>query len=260
MELYLSTRCVSALLVSRLRCRSHLTAPGALHRSGAGAGADREAILGSVVAGQLLRESDTVCFKRGIKPVRRVERTSSMPSKQREEPHIKMLTSPYKEALLSYPNSNMLEAPNGNLEVVGNDVYKGLSDNSQTITQPLDDAHNHLIFVGKFPSQTPSCGSSMEDDKETNSSLRPFDSALKMDIQHHEKREMTKHSNNDKNSGNRNLRSIHDSSIPTEIGKEALDVGKRLGISIVGDENPIIRRIIRSLRKKIENKEQVCYS
>ncbi|KAJ8445836.1 hypothetical protein Cgig2_027917 [Carnegiea gigantea] len=58
------------------------------------------------------------------------------------------LASPYKQALLSYPNSNKLEAPNGNLEVVGNDVHEGLSDNSKTITQPLDGAHNRSIFVG----------------------------------------------------------------------------------------------------------------
>ena len=136
------------------------------------------------------------------------------------------LASPYKQALLRNLNSNKLEAPNGNLEVVGNDVHEGLSNNSKTITQPLDDAHNRPIFVGKFPSQAPSCGSSMEDDEEINSSLRPFDSTLEMDIQLHEKREMTKRFNKGKNSGNRNSRSMHDSLAPTEIAKEALDVGK----------------------------------
>ncbi|KAJ8448885.1 hypothetical protein Cgig2_030741 [Carnegiea gigantea] len=196
------------------------------------------------------------------------KRTSSRPSKQREERQKKMgwkwipkkkltsipnkapkalkdnqqLVSPYKQALLSYPNSNMLETPN---------------DNSKIITQPLNDADSRPIFVGKFPSRAPSCRSSMEDDEEINSPLRPFDSALEIDIQLHEKREMTKRSNKGKNSGNMNSRSIHDSPTPIEIVKEALDVGKRLGISIVGDENPIIRRITRSLRKKIENKEQV---
>ncbi|KAJ8432568.1 hypothetical protein Cgig2_026616 [Carnegiea gigantea] len=75
------------------------------------------------------------------------KRTPSRPSKQREEPQKKM------QALLSYPNSNKLEAPNGNLEVAGNDVHEGLSDNSETITQPLNGAHNRSIFVGKFPSQ-----------------------------------------------------------------------------------------------------------
>ncbi|KAJ8440469.1 hypothetical protein Cgig2_013628 [Carnegiea gigantea] len=114
-------------------------------------------------------------------------------------------------------------------ESKGNDVHEGLLDNSKTITQPLDDAHNRPIFVGKFPSQAPSCGSSIEDDEEINSSLRLIDSALEMDIQLHEKREMTKHSNKGKNSGNRNSRSIHDSPTPPEIAKEALDVGKKLG-------------------------------
>ncbi|KAJ8442359.1 hypothetical protein Cgig2_018615 [Carnegiea gigantea] len=155
----------------------------------------------------------------------KLERTSSRPGKQREEPQKKIdnqqFASPYKQTLLSYPNSNMLEAPNG----CENDVHEGLSDNSKTITQALDDAHNHPIFVGKFPSQAPSCGSSMEDDEEINSSLRLFDSTLEMDIQLHEKREMTKRCNKGKNSGNRNSRSMHNSPAPTEIAKKALDVG-----------------------------------
>ncbi|KAJ8430678.1 hypothetical protein Cgig2_033834 [Carnegiea gigantea] len=155
------------------------------------------------------------------------KRSSLRPSKQREEPQKKMvwkwipkknltsisneapkalednqqLASPYKQALLSYLNSNKLEAPNGNLEAVGNDVHEGLSDNSKTITQPLDDAHNRPIFVRKFPSQAPR--SSMEDNEDINIPLR--------DIQLHEKREMTKCSNKGKKSGNRNSRSIHNS-------------------------------------------------
>ena len=48
----------------------------------------------------------------------------------------------YKQTILSYPNSNKLEAPNGNLEVAGNDVHEGLSDNSKTITQSLYGAYN----------------------------------------------------------------------------------------------------------------------
>jgi len=157
---------------------------------------------------------------------------------------------------LSYPNSDKLEAPNGNREVMGNDVHEGLLDNTKTITQLLDDAHNRPIFVGKFPSQAPRCGSSMKDDEEINSSLCPVDSVLKMDIQLHEKREIAKDSNKGKNRGNINSRSIHDSPTPTEILKEALDVGKRLGISIVENEAPAIRSRTRRLRKKIENRKQ----
>ncbi|KAJ8443789.1 hypothetical protein Cgig2_017270 [Carnegiea gigantea] len=165
------------------------------------------------------------------------KRTSSRPSKQREEPQKKMkltsipneapnalednqqMASPYKLALLSYPNSNKLEAPNGNLEIVGNDVHRGFSDNCKIITQPLDAAHKCPIFVGNFPSQAPSCRYSMEDDEEINSSLRTFDSALETDIQLHEKRKLAKHFNKGKNSGNRISRSIHGSSTPTEIAK-----------------------------------------
>ena len=59
-----------------------------------------------------------------------------------------------------------------------------------------DDAHNRPIFVRKFHPQVPSCGSSMEDDEEVNStSLHPFDRTLKMVIQLHEKKEMAKYSN-----------------------------------------------------------------
>ena len=47
------------------------------------------------------------------------------------------LASPYKKALLRNLNINKLEAPNGNLAVVGNDVHQGLLDNSKTINQPL---------------------------------------------------------------------------------------------------------------------------
>ena len=167
------------------------------------------------------------------------------------------MASPYKLVLLSYLNSNKLEAPNGNLEVVGNDVHEGLLDNSKTITQPLDDPHNCPIFIGKFPSQAPSCGSSMEDDEEINSSLRPFDSTLEIDIQLHEKREISKYSTKGKKCGNRNSRPIQKSPTPTEIAKEALEIGKILGILVVRNETPTIRRITRSLQKKIENNEQV---
>jgi len=104
------------------------------------------------------------------------KRPASMPRKQREEPQKKMvwkwilksnltsipnetptalennqqLASPYKQALLRNLNSSKLEAPNGDLEVVGNDVHEGLSDNNKAITQSLHDAHNRPIFFGKF--------------------------------------------------------------------------------------------------------------
>jgi len=61
-------------------------------------------------------------------------------------------------------------------------VFEGLSNNSKTITQPLDGAHNRPISVEKFSFQAPSYGSSMEDDEEVNSSLHPFDNVLEMDI------------------------------------------------------------------------------
>ena len=44
------------------------------------------------------------------------------------------MASPYKQAPLSYLNSNKLEAPNGDREFVGNDVNEGFLDNNKTIT------------------------------------------------------------------------------------------------------------------------------
>ncbi|KAJ8431926.1 hypothetical protein Cgig2_016359 [Carnegiea gigantea] len=92
------------------------------------------------------------------------------------------LGSPYKQALLSNSNGNELEGQKNADEVVDKDACEGLSDNSKTITQPLDNAQCRLIYVGKFTSQVPSCGSSMDDDDEIASSLRPFDGPLEMEF------------------------------------------------------------------------------
>ncbi|KAJ8446435.1 hypothetical protein Cgig2_019328 [Carnegiea gigantea] len=149
--------------------RLRLTTPGTLHWLVADADTDRIVSLGSVLADQRLWELGT--------------KLTSIPNEAPKAlENNQQLASPCKQALLNYSNSNKSEAPNGNLEVAGNDVHEGLSDNSKIITQPLDGAHNRPIFVKKFPSQAPSCGSSMEDDEEINSSLRPFDNALEMDI------------------------------------------------------------------------------
>ena len=98
----------------------------------------------------------------------------------------------------------------------------------------------------------------MEDDEVVNStSLCPFDRTLEMDIQLHEKREISKYSTKGKKCGNRNSRPIQKSPTPTEIAKEALEIGKILDILVVRNETPTIRRITRSLQNKIENNEQV---
>ncbi|KAJ8449199.1 hypothetical protein Cgig2_027201 [Carnegiea gigantea] len=166
-----------------------------------------EALNGKIVNGHKL---EVACPKFHKRP-------ASKPRKQREEPQKKMLASPHKQALLRNLNGNKLAAPNGNLEVVGNDAHEGLSDN--------------------IPFSSANCGSFMEDDEDVNStSLRPFDRTLEMDIQLHEKREKAKYSNKGKKSGNRNSRPIHNSPAPTKIAKEALEIGKRLGISVVGYE------------------------
>ena len=71
-------------------------------------------------------------------------------------------------------------------------MYVEVSDNSKTITQPLDNNHSLLIYVGKFTSQVSSCGSSMEDDEGMDSSLRLFYGPLKIEFQLHEKSERCK--------------------------------------------------------------------
>ncbi|KAJ8440234.1 hypothetical protein Cgig2_023999 [Carnegiea gigantea] len=80
-------------------------------------------------------------------------------------------SSPYKQALLCCPNDNNLEAWRSANEAVEEDVHKGLSDNSKTITQPLNNAPSRPIYVGKSIFQVPRCGSSMEDGEEIDSTL-----------------------------------------------------------------------------------------
>ncbi|KAJ8438276.1 hypothetical protein Cgig2_030641 [Carnegiea gigantea] len=79
-------------------------------------------------------------------------------------------------------------------EAVEEDVYEGLSDNNKTVTQPLDNAHSHLVYVGKFTSQLLSCGSSIDGDEEIDSPLCAFDGHPEMELQFHEKSERFKHS------------------------------------------------------------------
>ena len=90
---------------------------------------------------------------------------------------------------------------------VEEDVHEDLSDNNKTISQSLNNAHNQPIYVGKFSSQASSCGSSMEDDEETDSSLRPFDDPLEIELRLHEKSERCKLSNKGKKRDNRILKS-----------------------------------------------------
>ncbi|KAJ8446338.1 hypothetical protein Cgig2_005869 [Carnegiea gigantea] len=101
-------------------------------------------------------------------------------------------SSPYKQALLSNPNGDGLEGHKSANEVVEEDVRENLSDNSKTTSQPFNNVHSHPIYVGKFPSQVPSCGSSMEDDENIDSSLRTFDDRLEIELQLHEKSERCK--------------------------------------------------------------------
>jgi len=155
---------------------------------------------------------------------------------------------------LRNPNGDGLEGHKSANEVVDEDVHENVSDNSKTISQPFDNVHSRPIYVRKFPSQVPSSGSSMEDDEKIDSSLRPFDDRLKMELQLYEKSERCKVSSKGKKRCSKNPKSFQNSPIPTEIAKEALDFGKRLGLSTIGDEFPTIRRITKSLRKELKNK------
>ncbi|KAJ8439684.1 hypothetical protein Cgig2_022212 [Carnegiea gigantea] len=127
---------------------------------------------------------------------------------------IQDVSTPYKQALLSYPNDNNLKARRSANEAVE------------------------------------------EDGEEIDSTLRSFGGPFELELQFHEKSERCKPSNRGKKSGSKNTKLNHESLTPTEIAKEALDFGKRFGISIIGNEAPVIRRIRRSLRKELENNRQ----
>ncbi|KAJ8429013.1 hypothetical protein Cgig2_012711 [Carnegiea gigantea] len=163
-------------------------------------------------------------------------------------------SSPYKQALLSNPNGNGLEGQKSPHEAMEEGVHENLLDNSKTINRPLDNAHNCPIYVGKFPSQVPSYGSSVEDDEEIDNSLRPFDNPVEMELQLHKKSETCRLSSKGKKRGNKNSKPTQNSPTPTKIAKEAFDFGKRLGVFVICDETPAIRRITRNLRKKSGSK------
>ena len=80
-----------------------------------------------------------------------------------------------------------------------------------------------------------------------------------MKLQLYVKSEICEHSSKGKKSGNKNSKSNHNSPTPTEIAKEALDLGGKLGIFVMSDVTSIVRRIIRSLKKELENKRQTRY-
>jgi len=67
-----------------------------------------------------------------------------------------------------------------------------------------------------------------------------------MELQLYEKNERCKLSNKGKKSGSKNSKSNHDSLTLVEIMNEALDLGKRLCICVIGYETSAIRRITRS--------------
>ena len=77
-----------------------------------------------------------------------------------------------------------------------------------------------------------------------------------MELQLHEKNKRRKLSIKRKKSGSKILKSSHNSPTSTKIAEEALQFGKSLGISIIGDKTRAVRRITRSLRKELENKRQ----
>ncbi|KAJ8441593.1 hypothetical protein Cgig2_023157 [Carnegiea gigantea] len=113
-------------------------------------------------------------------------------------------SSPYEEALLSNPSGDGLEGQKSANEIVEEDVREDLSDNSKTISQTLKNAHSRPNYFGKFPSQVPSCESSMEDDKEIDNSLRPFNDLLEMELQLYEKSERCKLASKSKKRGSKN--------------------------------------------------------
>ncbi|KAJ8421536.1 LOW QUALITY PROTEIN: hypothetical protein Cgig2_018446 [Carnegiea gigantea] len=109
------------------------------------------------------------------------------------------------------PKKNSGTMPNTPEEVLIKLWWKVFMKDSQTITitQPLDNAPSCPIYVEKFVSQVPSCGSYMEDGEEIDSTLRPFDGPLELELQLHEKSKGCKPSNRGKKSGSKNIKSNH---------------------------------------------------
>lgn len=54
--------------------------------------------------------------------------------------------------------------------------------NSKTITQPLNNTHNRLIYVGSLPPKYQVVVHLWEDGEEVDSTLCPFDSPLEMEF------------------------------------------------------------------------------
>ncbi|KAJ8430778.1 hypothetical protein Cgig2_027856 [Carnegiea gigantea] len=125
-------------------------------------------------------------------------------------------SSPYKQALLSNLNGDGFDGQKSANEVVEEGVRVDLFDNSNPISQPLDNGLSRPIFVEEFPSQQlPSCRSSLEGDEEMDSSRRPFDGPLEMKLQHHEKCERSKLSSKDKKRNNKSPKSAQH--LPTRV-------------------------------------------
>ena len=51
-----------------------------------------------------------------------------------------------------------------------------------------------------------------------------------------------------------------DSLTPIEITQETLELGEKLGISVIDDKTPAIRRITRSLGKEFKKKQHYTYN
>ncbi|KAJ8429669.1 LOW QUALITY PROTEIN: hypothetical protein Cgig2_010408 [Carnegiea gigantea] len=159
----------------------------------------------------------------------------------------------YKQALLSNPNGNGLEGQTSANEAVEEDVHEDLSNNSETISQSLDNAHSCPIYIGKLPSQAPSRGSLMEDAKKLIAPCTFLVMLLKWNFNFMKK---VKDINFPARKGNKNSKLAQTLPMPTEITKEILNFGKRLGISVISGETLAIRRIRRNLRKELDNKRQ----
>ncbi|KAJ8440981.1 LOW QUALITY PROTEIN: hypothetical protein Cgig2_020010 [Carnegiea gigantea] len=102
---------------------------------------------------------------------------------------------------------------------VETNVHEALSDNSETIIQPLKNVQSRPIYVEEFNSQEPSCGSFVEEDEEIDNSFCPFDGPLVIDLQVHEKSRKRKNSNKDKKSSSEISKSNQDLPTPTESAK-----------------------------------------
>jgi len=125
------------------------------------------------------------------------------------------------------------------------------SDDSRAISQPMRTRNSLPSSISKLPTQRKSYRDSILSRSSTNDidELVSFTSRAPVVL-----RKTSMDLSPPPNEGMHELAN-HNSPTPTEFVRECLDLVKQLGVCAVRDESAAIRRIMQSLRKKLENKQ-----